>query len=994
MKTGSLLSLLLVITFSALGQRPGLSPGQSPGSGQTSTPSTGQSPEGKGKITGVVIDATNNQPVEFATVALTAPNSEKPLDGAICDEKGRFIIKDIANGSYQLIISFIGYQNAIVKGITISDRRNTVDAGSIKLSADNKQLDAVTVEGQRNLVEEKVDRTIYNAENDVTAKGGDATDVLRRVPLLTVDMDGNVSLRGNSNIRVLINNKPSTITASSVADALKQIPADQIKTVEVITSPSAKYDAEGSAGIVNIITKKNTLQGMTLNTDVGVGYRGSNLGLFGNYRTKKMGFSLGGFGRAGYNVLGKFSNSQETLTGGNSTLTLQHADTRRNDKFGNIQFGWDYDINATNSLAASVRYGGRAFKSYQDNLITETYINTVLDTTIHRNVVTDNSGGNLDASLTYNHVFKKPQQEFSLMSQYSRNNGNSEFVNTTLNQSDLSVAGRLRNDNKSVNEETTIQADYQTPIGDTQLVEFGGKAIMRKVSSDYTYYQSVGTGPYVPDTARAASNIFTYNQNIAATYASYTYASKTGYSFKGGARYEYTSIDAHFANEKGPITIPSYNVVVPSVNFSKRLKNNNTLKLSFNRRVQRPSIQFLNPNIQAANPNAITVGNPNLEPEYTNNYEVGYSTVIKKVNLNMSTFVRNTNNAIQSVRTVNPANPAGLITTYQNIGSENAYGGSVFGNVNISSKMMINLGSDVYYAVLKNNSPLPEFTASNQGWVANFRLFGNYTIAKGWGVQFFGFIRTPQVLLQGKQGNFYFYSLGVRKEFAEKKGSIGIGADQLFTPVMRIENTTTSPSINQKSVSELYNLNFKITFSYRIGKMSFDAPRRRKKSINNDDLKDGGGDAGGGSGDAPAAAPAGGGGAGSGGARPPVVAPAAAGRQSTAPSTPPADTTAVVKPEGSWAYTVESPQPGSGTLNIRKEGDKYVGNVVSSRMNREIPLSSVTVNGNELTYTYDLTMGPNTVTVQVKSIITGDEMAGTMAFGTFASYPVKGKRNP
>lgn len=993
MKTGSLLSLLLVITFSALGQRPGLSPGQAPGSGQTPASSTHQSPEGKGKISGVVIDGTNSQPVEFATVALTAPNSEKPLDGAICDEKGRFVIKDIANGSYQLIISFIGYQNTIVKDITISDRRSTVDVGSIKLSADNKQLDAVTVEGQRSLVEEKVDRTVYNAENDATAKGGDASDVLRRVPLLTVDMDGNVSLRGNSNIRVLINNKPSTIMANSVADALKQIPADQIKSVEVITSPSAKYDAEGSAGIINIITKKNTLQGLTLNTDVGVGYRGSNLGLFGNYRNKKMGFSLGGFGRAGYNVLGKFSNSQETLSGTNTTLTLQNADTRRNDNFGNFSLGWDYDINATNSLAASIRYGGRASKSYQDNLLTETYINTVLDTTILRNVVVDNTGGNLDASLTYNHLFKRPQQEFSLLGQYSRNNGNNEFVNTTINQSDLSVEGRLRNDNKSINEETTIQADYQTPLGETQLLEFGGKAILRKVSSDYTYYESVGTGPYVPDTARAASNIFTYNQNIAATYASYTYASKSGYSFKGGARYEYTNINAQFENEKGPTDIPSYNIVVPSANLSKKLGNGNTLKLSYNRRVQRPSIQFLNPNIQASNPNSITVGNPYLEPEYTNNYELGYSTVLmKKVNLNLSSFVRNTNNAIQSVRTVNPANPAGLITTYQNIGSENAYGGSVFGNVNISSKMMINLGSDVYYAVLKNNSPIPEFTASNQGWVANFRFFGNYTIAKGWGVQFFGFIRTPQVLLQGKQGNFYFYSLGVRREFAEKKGSIGIGADQLFTPVMRIENTTNSPNITQKSVSELYNLNFKVTFSYRIGKMSFDAPRRRKKSINNDDLKDGGGDGGGG-GETPAAAPAGGGGGG--GARPAVVAPAAAGaRPGAAPATPPADPTAVVKPEGSWSYTVESPQGGGGTLTIRKDGDKYVGTVVSKTMNREIPLSSVAVNGNELTYTYDLTMGPNTLTVQVKSIITGDEMVGTMAFGSYASYPVKAKRNP
>lgn len=966
--------------------------------------SQAQTQEGKGKISGVVVDGSTQAPVEFATVVLALPGSSKPVNGAVADEKGRFVITKVPNGTYQLIVSFIGYKDFTVSNITITDRKSTVETGAVKLSGDNKELEAVTVEGQRALIEEKVDRTVYNAENDATAKGGDATDVLKRVPLLTVDMDGNVTLRGNSNIRVLINNKPSTITASSVADALKQIPADQIKSVEVITSPSAKYDAEGSAGIINIITKKNTLQGLTLNIDGSAGYRGSNLGLNGNYRNKKMGFSLGGFGRANYNVDGKFSNSQTTYVRDDisgevvsTSLNQQQADTRRNDIFSNMHFSWDYDINASNSLAASVRYGGRRGNSYQDDLLTQSFINSVLDTSTLRNVTTDNTGGNLDASLTYTHLFKKPQQEFSLLGQYSRNNGNNNFVNNILNISDQSVNSRLRNENQSYNEESTLQADYQTPISDNQLLEFGGKAIMRKVSSDYAYFESTGTGPYVPSTNSNLANVFTYNQNIAATYASYTYTTKSGYSFKGGARYEYTTISAHFANEKGPVVIPSYAVIVPSLNMSRRLKNGNTLKLSYNRRVQRPSIQYLNPNIQAANPYSITYGNPNLEPEYTNNYELAYSFPVKGVNLNLSTFVRNTDNAIQSVRTVRdavPSNPDTVQTTYQNIGREDAYGGSIFGNVNISSKLMLNAGTDIYFAVLRNNVADPLYNASNEGWVANFRFFGNYTIAKGWGFQFFGFMRTPQVLLQGKQGNFYFYSLAFRKEFANKKGSVGIGAEQFLTPAMRIENTTHSPLIDQKSVSELYNMNFKVTFSYRIGKMSFDGPRRRKKSINNDDLKDGGGDGGGDSGGGGGqggggAAPAGG------GARPAVVAPAAGAAANKPANTPPADPTAVVKPEGTWAYTVESPQGASGgTVTIRKEGDKFTGVIVSSRNNREVPLSSVTLNGNELTYTYDMSFGPNTTTIQVKSIITGDEMTGTMAFGSFGGAPLKAKRNP
>ncbi len=961
----------------------------------TMTVYSAQAQEGKGKINGVVMDGSTKQPVEFATVALTNPGSDKPINGAICDDKGRFSITKVPNGTYALVISFIGYENKVVENVTISDRKSTYETGSIILATGNKELEAVTVEGQRAIVEEKVDRTVYNAENDATARGGDATDVLKRVPMLSVDMDGNVSLRGNSNIRVLINNKPSTITASSVADALKQIPADQIKTVEVITSPSAKYDAEGSAGIINIITKKNTLQGLTLNIDGSAGYRGSNLGLNGNYRKKNMGFSLGGFARSSYNVEGKFSNNQTTTsTSGSESTNLQNADTRRNDLFGNGQFGWDWDINTSNSLAASVRYGARNGYNYQDNLTSQIYQNNVLTTSSLRDVEVDDNSGTVDASLTYTRMFKKPQQEFSLLGQYSRNNRNNDFYNFILNEADESITDRIRNDNKSFNEETTIQADYQTPISTNQLLEFGGKAIMRKVSSDYTSYSAAGpTGPYVPTANSNLSNIFTYNQNIAASYVSYTYSAKSGYSFKAGTRYEYTSINANFANEKGPVEIPSYNVLVPSANVSKRLKNGSTVKIAYNRRIQRPSIQFLNPNVQGSNPYSITYGNPNLGPEYTNNYELSYSTAIKSVNLNMSAFVRNTDNAIQSLRTVfgeNPADPDTVQTTYQNIGREDAYGGNIFASINISSKLMLNAGTDVYYAVLSNNDPNPLYSASNQGWVYNMRLFGNYTLTKGWGLQFFGFYRGPQVLLQGKQGNFYYYGMSVRKEFANKKGSIGLGADQFLTSALRIENTTQSPTISQKSVSELYNMNFKITFSYRIGKMSFDAPRRRKRSINNDDLKDGGGDNGGGEAQA---APAMGGG----GQRPAAVpaAGAAAGTAAARPATTtPVDPAAVVAAEGTWTYTIESPQGGGGTLTIKKDGDKYTGVIVSSRTNREAPLSTVTLNGNELTYTYDMSFGPNTTTIQVKSIISGDEMTGTMALGQFGTFPVKAKRAP
>jgi outer membrane receptor protein involved in Fe transport len=243
-----------------------------------------------GRISGSVTDAENGKPVSYANVAVLDA-AGKVITGGVCGDDGKFVLPGIPAGTYTVQVSFLGYKNELRPGVAVQ-AGTPVDLGAIALGAAAQKLDEVVVTAQKPLIEERVDRTVYNAENDQTARGGDATDVLRRVPMLSVDLDGNVSLRGSSNLRVLINNKPSAIAASSIADALRQIPAEQIKSVEVITSPSAKYDAEGTGGIINIITKTNTLQGGTLGVNTSVGTRQANLNLNSAYRTGKMGFSL------------------------------------------------------------------------------------------------------------------------------------------------------------------------------------------------------------------------------------------------------------------------------------------------------------------------------------------------------------------------------------------------------------------------------------------------------------------------------------------------------------------------------------------------------------------------------------------------------------------------------------------------------------------------------------------------------------------------------
>lgn len=829
-----LIILCLTTAYAITAQTPGAA-GNASG---TLPPSVSEAVKGKGRIFGTVVDSANGEAILYATITLNESTTGKPVNGTVSDEKGMFEIARIPEGSYRAVISFLGYKDNTLD-VKIEEK-SEIDLGQVRISKTVLLLSEATVTGQRKLVEEKVDRTVYNAEYDATNRGGDATDVLRKVPMLSVDLDGNVTLRGSQNVKVLINNKPSAITANSIADALKQIPADLIKTVEVITSPSAKYDAEGSGGIINIITKKSTLNGFSLNVDGSIGLRASNLGLNGSYRRKKMGFSIGGFGRFGYNTPGSFYNNQQTINrDGTRSVNIQNADTRTQMQFGNYQMGWDYDISKNNSLSATVKYGFRNSHMFQDRLFTQTFRGDTLSASSLRNVDVADLSGTVDASLNFTHTFAKPQHEFSILSLYSRNDRTNDFYNSILNESDNTVVSRLKNQNKSFNQEFTLQADYQLPIGEKQLMELGAKNILRDVTSNYKYFIASGSSEaYTPLSNAGLSNVFHYNQNVTAGYSSYTINLPASFAVKAGARYEYTTIAAHFQDNQ-KVSIPSYSVLVPSINVSRKLTNGSMLKASYNRRIQRPSLQFLNPNVQASNPLSVTQGNPLLSPEYTNNYELGYSTTIKSTSLSLSTFARNTNNAIQTVR--NTKGQDTVVTTYQNIGIQNAYGFNIFANVRLSNKFSLNGGPDVFYTVLNNNAADPLNAAKNSGWVISGRIFAGYNLTQSWSLQLFTFYRGKQVQLQGSQGGFGIYSLSLKKELKNQKGSFGLGAENFFTPSFKIHSELNSPFISQSGVNVIHNMSFKVNFSYRIGKMTTDDKRpKKKKSVNNDDLKESG----------------------------------------------------------------------------------------------------------------------------------------------------------
>jgi outer membrane receptor protein involved in Fe transport len=800
-------------------------------------------PKGNARIRGSIVDSTTNQPVQFATVALTDPATNQPIDGVVSDEKGEFVLGKLAAGTYHVSITFIGFRTRTIPGVSVP-AKGEVNLGRVLVSPDVTQLREITVTGEIDLVEDKVDRIVYNAEKDITNAGGNASDVLKKVPMLSVDLDGNVQLRGSSGVRVLINGKPSSMMAANVADALRQIPADMIKTVEVITSPSAKYDAEGTAGIINIITKKNNLQGVNGSVYSSAGNRSTNAGANVNFRRKKFGINASGginyFNNPGDGTLSRINSFIEPAASGFDTIStyLDQANTFRNvGGGGHGQIGFDYDLTAKSSLNASLRLNQFRFNNL--NTLHSELVDDAgrLLQYYNRNLDNRNRWGNLDLNLGYTKNFKEAGRELSFLGQHTVNRPQN---NTLADQ--LGPEGELQrrelNWNNSRNAETTMQADYVHPFKNRNTFEMGAKGILREVGSDFQFsVLDPERGAFLTDPAR--SNVFNYDQDVVAGYATYAFNWQK-ISFKMGGRYEQTAIRANFQSSDTAF-MQGYGNFIPSVTLSRDLTKSQKLRLAYTQRIQRPQIYFLNPFVNYSDTLNLFYGNPTLDPELTHSFELTYSTFAKSNSGNVSLYWRQTDNAIESVRTVDSLGVSR--TTFRNIASNRMVGVSLFGSLQPTTKWRVSGNVNVYYSELTS----PALNAANANWMYHLNLNSSYTFPKGFSAQFFGFFNSPRVQLQGRFGGFYNYNLAVKKELFKKKGSVSLGLDNPFTRAVRMKSffqapvTEASPGFVSNDLRNMYRRAVRLSFNYQFGKMDFEAKPRRKKSITNDDAKGGDG---------------------------------------------------------------------------------------------------------------------------------------------------------
>ncbi len=799
-----------------------------------------------GKIAGTVIDSVTKKPVQYASVAIYYSTGKTPLNGMITDADGSFKIYNIHPGSYRVTITFVGgYKTKTINPVVTSGAKPDANLGSIKIRPDNGDLGEVSITANAPLVESHIDKIVYNAEKDITNVGGNASDVLQKVPLVAVDINGNVSLRGDANVKVLINGKPSGAMSASLSDVLKTIPADQIKSIEVITSPSAKYDAEGSAGIINIITKQKNVSGVSGSVSGGIGTRQNNGNFNLNYNKNRFSISA--------NIGGNLTWPQTSITNFNQYIT-RAPDTAHNTanrtsiikRYGTISsITAGYDVNSYNNITSTFRYNrggfnqtGPSHNTSSGSMLSSKGVDSAYNNIYDNQTIQHNLFYGFDWSVDYTHKFHKDGEELDLSAQWSHSIVNTDYTNTYTGEAGVVPYSNQRGLNDGTNNEYTFQVDYTLPISKVLKFEAGGKTTIRRLNSNFDTFG----GDDLDVLDEANSDVYDYNQNVYAGYSVFTITLPKNYTILAGGRFENTTINGDAISEEPnlPAVEQNYNIFIPSLTIQKQFGTSQTLKLSYSKRITRPSLTYLNPFVNMSNPQSESEGNPDLRPEISQTVELNYNTFIKSSVINFSIYYKHINGLIESIVVPDSTSSAaksnvGTLSTYQNIGSNNSWGSSFFGSIN-PIKILTIRGSINAYTYSPDPTGLFASDHSAEGTYVQYNAFGMAEVdLKSIVGQVFAIENSPRRTIQGTNPSFSLLGFGVRKQFDNKKASIGINVLQPFNKYKYFDQNISSPGLTQTSSTAFPFRSVGLTFSYSFGKLTFSNPKT--KSNNPDDEK-------------------------------------------------------------------------------------------------------------------------------------------------------------
>ncbi len=812
--------------------------GESPAEQQGQRSRGGAEMPAVGKVSGQLFDEEQDAPLMFASLVLHNVSDSAMVTGAISDEEGKFILEGVPAGTFYLTINYVGYPRQTVNNIRITPREPEYDVGTIRISPDAALLSEVTVEAARQLMEVGLDRRVFNVEQELTAVGGSALELMENIPSIAVDFEGNVSLRGSTNVTVLIDGRPSTLTGLTVSEALEQISAEMIERVEVVTNPSARYDPEGTSGIINVVLKQQRRPGyngmVSLNAgsagrysgSVNLNYHYNNWNFFTNYSARLS--DMESFG----------VSQRETISGGVSSFMDQDITGTMGMNSHNVQAGIDYHFNPKTTLTLSSRYSN--WDRNMDNLTEYMIYQDLVDPNslfIMYNE-TDMMHNSFTHQLNFRRTFDQEHRELNADMSFStrsmdRNQGfDQQFYNHNWDSpAGLQVLERSHMDGQ--NWSFSSQLDYVHPLGEDSKFETGYRVQIREMDSEFLFEDYLpGPDLWVNNVNR--SNHFIYNEQIFAAYG--MYATMLGkYSLQAGLRLEQTLVDGD-QRTTGETFSKDYLSLFPSAHVRRNFENNQSVQLSYSRRISRPHNRNINPFMRYSSEYEVSMGNPELDAQFINSFELGYTRFRPTTTINPSIFYRHTDGMITRYRTVRDDVP-GLegrdvtVTNFENLNKGISYGTELVFTQRFSDWWNVNTTLSYFRNIIQGQGAQMDQENDSYSWSG--RVVSNMSLGNGWNFQVNGFYRSPVIMLQGEMDAMYSVNAAVRKNVLNNRGTITLNLSDIFDS-MRFGMYNYGDNFTMDMERWRTSRQITIGFTYRINE--YDRRRDRQTRDNGDAL--------------------------------------------------------------------------------------------------------------------------------------------------------------
>ena len=815
----------------------------------------------QGTVKGRVVDARTGDNIEYATVALLRTGDSTLVNGTVSESNGSFSV-NAPYGSYILRVSFIGYTPYIhSKAVVLGANKPSVNVGKVAIKSAATTMEAVEVSAERSMVEYQLDKRVINVDKNIVSGGGTATDVLEQVPSVAVDNDGNVTLRGSTNVKVLVNGRPSELLSSDLASLLEQIPASTVENVEVITNPSAKYDPEGMSGIINIKLKDRTAGALGLNgvANLNVGAplpflipdelpqfiptAMGNISL--NYTTKKYNITFNADG----GLRQRANRSVSDIARKNSVLPSHdslHAYGVTPFRMASAKIGFEYYIDTTSSILVGYqfRYGDHESRSgvYSTDLLNNGLYNYFqVDTNFadHKHHV---------ANVGYVKRFARPEQQLSADISYSRRFSDGDgwqeqrYDSLPANHERYYMRTAERRNNGHV---LNIKVDYTHPFSKSLKMETGYEGRLHFSDQNYKYYMTTDSTPRALDDG--SSMHYNYNQQVHALYATLGWTITDKLSAQGGIRGEYATVHGVDQLHGGMEVAKQYPAFYPTLHASYQITKDQSIQLSYSRRVRRPGMRDLHPYLDVRQGMEMSFGNPDLDPEFTNAVELSYNIGFKQTNLFTSAYFRQTNNMMTRYGFVwdsvsrehyspwiaySSEYDGYWASTWQNLNKGINFGLEFIVDQQVTKWWKVNLSVNAYNSYIEGDSLLSN--TSNSTFRTDCKLNSYMTLPHDWTVQFSGQYRSPFNDLQTTMHASYWFDLAVKKDVLQRQGTVSLRVSDLFCTGgwgHSTHNDQLDREFRARRISPVVTLGF----SYKINN-GLKASRRQ-----NYDLEDSGG---------------------------------------------------------------------------------------------------------------------------------------------------------